>query len=121
MDIVVEATGFSPLAFAALDALAPAGVLCLVGIPGGARTLTVEADRLVREAVLSHKAVLGSVSANKRHYEAALAYLRDITSRWPHLLSKMVTRRLSLEEAARGWRPALQDVKAVVEVVGQEL
>lgn len=39
VDIVVEATGFSPLAFDAIDMVGPNGIVCLTGVSGGSRTL----------------------------------------------------------------------------------
>ena len=35
VDIIVEATGFSPLAFDAMDMVAPNGIVCLTGVSGG--------------------------------------------------------------------------------------
>ena len=45
VDIVVETTEFSPLAFDAMDMVAPNGIVCLTGVSGGSRKLEVPADQ----------------------------------------------------------------------------
>jgi hypothetical protein len=57
--------------------------------------------------------VVGSVNANRRHYEAAAAALAKADQGW---LSKLVSRRVPLDS----WQDALDrkpdDVKVVIEV-----
>jgi len=68
---------------------------------------------LNRSMVLENQAVVGSVNANHRHYEAAAAALMKADRAW---ISKLVTRRVPLEH----WHDALarqpDDVKVVIEV-----
>jgi hypothetical protein len=68
---------------------------------------------LNRSMVLENVAVVGSVNANRRHYEAAADALAGADRSW---LERLVTRRVPLEQ----WRKALtrgtDDVKVVIEV-----
>jgi threonine dehydrogenase-like Zn-dependent dehydrogenase len=63
--------------------------------------------------VLENVAVVGSVNANRRHYEAAAAALAQADRAW---LKRVVSRRVPLAQ----WQDALNrqpdDVKVVVEV-----
>lgn len=116
VDIVVEATGYSPLAFDAMDMVAPNGVVCLTGVSGGSRKLEVSADHLNLEMVLSNKVVFGTVNANRRHFDSGVRHLLEIEARWPGLLSRMITRRLPLTEFARAFERSPDHVKSIVEI-----
>ena len=116
VDIVLEATGFSPLAFDAMDMVGPNGVVCLAGITGGSRKLEVSADHLNLEMVLSNKVVFGTVTANRRHFESGVRHLREIENRWPGLLSRMITRRLPLQDFAAAFEQSPGDVKSIVDL-----
>jgi len=116
VDIVVEATGFSPLAFDAIDMVGTNGIVCLTGVSGGSRKLEVPADHLNLEMVLSNKVVFGSVNANRRHFESGVRHLREIESLWPGLLSRMITRRLKLKDFARAFERSPDSVKSIVEL-----
>ncbi|MEE8518179.1 MAG: glucose 1-dehydrogenase [Dehalococcoidia bacterium] len=116
VDIVVEATGFSPLAFDAMDIVAPNGIVCLTGISGGSRQLEVSADHLNLEMVLSNKVVFGTVNAHRRHFESGVRPLQEIEMRWPGLLSRMITRRLPLTDFARAFETSPGHVKSIVEM-----
>ena len=116
VDIVVEATGFSPLAFDAMDMVAPNGIVCLTGVSGGSRKLEVPADHLNLEMVLSNKVVFGSVNANRRHFQSGVRHLQEIETRWPGLLSRMITRRLPLTDFAGAFEPSPDRIKSIVEI-----
>lgn len=116
VDIVVEATGFSPLAFDAMDMVGPNGVVCLTGVSGGSRTLQIPADHLNLEMVLMNKVVFGTVNANRRHFEAGVRHLQEIEARWPGALSRMITSRYPIERFHEALQRSSQDIKRVVEV-----
>jgi threonine dehydrogenase-like Zn-dependent dehydrogenase len=63
--------------------------------------------------VLENVAVVGSVNANRRHYEAAAAALAKADRNW---LARLVNRKVPLEQ----WQQALtrqpDDVKVIIEV-----
>jgi len=116
LDIVVEATGFSPLAFDAMDMVGPNGIVCLTGVSGGSRALQIAADHLNLEMVLMNKVVFGTVNANRRHFETGVHHLQEIEARWPGVLSRMITRRYPIERFTDALRRSSQDIKRVVEV-----
>ena len=112
----MEATGYSPLAFDAMDMVAPNGVVCLTGVSGGSRQLEVSADHLNLEMVLSNKVVFGTVNANRRHFESGVRHLLEIEARWPGLLSRMITRRLPLTDFVHAFERSPDHVKSIVEI-----
>jgi hypothetical protein len=73
----------------------------------------VDEGALNRSMVLENVAVVGSVNANRRHYEAAAAALAQADRSW---LERVVSRRVPLLQ----WQDALtrqpDDVKVIVEV-----
>jgi glucose 1-dehydrogenase len=112
-DVVIECTGAGPLAFHAMEHLAPDGVMVMVGFSSARREAVIPVDALNTRIVLNNNAIVGSVNANRRHYEEAVRALSDADSEW---LARMVTRWVPLGR----WSDALQsredDVKVVVEV-----
>jgi len=116
VDIVLEATGFSPLAFDAMDMVAPNGIVCLTGVSAGARKLEVSADHLNLEMVLSNKVVFGTVNANRRHFESGVRHLQEMEKRWPGILSRMITQRLPLTDFPRAFERTPDRLKSVVEM-----
>jgi threonine dehydrogenase-like Zn-dependent dehydrogenase len=112
-DVVVECTGVGSLVFDAMEHVGPGGVVCLTGVSSGGRTLDVDAGTLNRSMVLENESVVGSVNANRRHYEAAADALAAADHAW---LDRLVSRRVPLAK----WEQALDrqpdDVKVVIEV-----
>jgi glucose 1-dehydrogenase len=112
-DIVMECTGVASLVFDAMEHLGPGGVACLTGVSGGKHALRVDASMLNRTMVLANQVVVGSVNANRRHYQAAAEALVKADPAW---VARLITRRVPLEH----WQDALarhpDDVKVVIEV-----
>jgi len=112
-DAIIECTGVSSLVLDAMEHVGTGGVVCLTGVSSGGRTVSVDEGALNRTMVLANEAVVGSVNANRRHYEAAAAALAKADSGW---LDRVVSRRVPLER----WKDALDrkadDVKVVVEI-----
>jgi threonine dehydrogenase-like Zn-dependent dehydrogenase len=77
----------------------PGAIVCLTGLSSGRHCVEVDANLLNRRLVLENDAVLGSVNANRRHYEKAAAALAKADFRW---LEGLITRRVPL----RNWREA---------------
>jgi glucose 1-dehydrogenase len=112
-DVIIECTGVSTLVFDAMSHIGIGGVVCLTGVSSGGHTITVDEGALNRSMVLENVAVVGSVNANKRHYEAAADALAKADRSW---LGRLVTRRVPLEQ----WQQALNrqpdDVKVIITV-----
>ncbi|HXW39077.1 MAG TPA: glucose 1-dehydrogenase [Acidimicrobiales bacterium] len=112
-DVVIECTGVGSLVFDAMEHVGPGGVVCLTGVSSGGRSLDVDAGLLNRSMVLENESVVGSVNANRRHYQAGAEALAKADRSW---LQGVVSRRVPIEQ----WNEALMrhadDVKVVIEL-----
>jgi len=114
-DVVIECTGVGQLVFDVMIALAPDGIVCLTGVSAAGRALSVDAGALNRELVLQNNAIVGTVNANRRHYEAAAKALAQADPGW---LERLVTRRVPVERCQDALERRPDDVKVVVEFPG---
>jgi glucose 1-dehydrogenase len=112
-DIVLECTGVPSLIPQAIEKTANGGVTCLTGVSPIGTSLTLDLGALAREMVLANKAVIGSVNANRRHYEAAAAALAKADQNW---LDGLITRSVPLEEFSTAFVHGDHDVKVVLEL-----
>ncbi|MFB6122288.1 MAG: glucose 1-dehydrogenase [Haloferacaceae archaeon] len=110
MDFVYEATGHARHAFEAIDALAPNGVAALLGVPDS-WSFEVDGGRLHRELVMTNKALVGSVNAGRRHFEAAVETL-DALPEW--LPGALVDDVFAVDDAAAAFGDE-RTMKAAVE------
>ena len=94
IDLILEATGNSALAFEAMTALGSNGVLVLLSITGGAAVAPLPIDALNREFVLGNKVLVGSVNAAREDFAAGVADLARFETRWPGLAARLITHRL---------------------------
>lgn len=90
-DIIFEATGYSPIVFDAMQALAKNGVLILSSVTGGDRTAEVPADKLNIEFVLGNKVMVGTVNANREYYESGVQDMSQAVLEFGDWLSRMLT------------------------------
>src|SRR6266536_2916095 len=90
-DIIFEATGYSPIAFDSMLALAKNGVLVLSSVTGGDRKVEVPADRINLEFVLGNKVVVGTVNANREHFEIGVRDLSQAALEYPGWLNRLLT------------------------------
>src|SRR5579875_386701 len=112
-DVIIECTGVGSLVFDAMEHIGPGGVVCLTGVSSGGRTLGIDAGDLNRSMVLENEVVVGSVNANRRHYEAAADALAKADRSW---LERLISRRVPLQRWADALDRSPDDVKVVVEV-----
>ncbi|MHB8682155.1 MAG: glucose 1-dehydrogenase [Acidimicrobiales bacterium] len=112
-DVVIECTGVGSLVFDVMEHVGPGGVVCLTGVSSGGRSIDVDAGMLNRSMVLENESVVGSVNANRRHYEAGAEALAKADRDW---LDKVVSRKVPVAK----WQDALarnaDDVKVVIEL-----
>ena len=78
-DLVYEATGYAKHAFESVDALAPAGVVALLGVPEP-WTFEIDGGRLHKDLVMGNKAIVGSVNSGPTHFRAAIERLDGFPS-----------------------------------------
>jgi glucose 1-dehydrogenase len=90
-DLMIEATGFSPLVFEAAEALGKNGVLVLVSVTGGERTVEVDADRINQGFVLGNKVMVGSVNASPADFRSGADDLTKATAVFPSWLDQLLT------------------------------
>ena len=90
-DLILEGTGFSPLVFEAMDVLAKNGVLAMVSVTGGDRTIEVPADRINQGFVLGNKVAVGSVNASREDFEAGVRDLAQAELSYPGWLERLLT------------------------------
>ncbi|GAH33827.1 unnamed protein product, partial [marine sediment metagenome] len=116
LDLIVEATGNSTVAFQAMSALGVNGILCLMGVSTGEKPLEICADCLNMQMVLGNKMVFGTVSSNRGHFERSVQALANMEQKWPGWLSRLITRRLTLDKFRDALDPAPDNIKTVIEL-----
>jgi threonine dehydrogenase-like Zn-dependent dehydrogenase len=90
-DVIFEATGFSPVVFESMHALAKNGVLVLSSVTGGNREATVPADRINLDFVLGNKVMVGTVNANREYFESGVRDMAQAESEYPGWLAGLLT------------------------------
>ena len=90
-DLIIDATGNSQIAFEAMQALGLNGVLVWTSITGGKRMAEVPSDKINIEWVLGNKLLLGSVNANREHFEAGIKDMALGEVMFPGVLAKILT------------------------------
>jgi threonine dehydrogenase-like Zn-dependent dehydrogenase len=112
-DVIIECTGVASLVLDAMTHVGIGGVVCLTGVSSGGHTLTVDEGALNRSMVLENVAVVGSVNANRRHYEAAAVALAAADPAW---LARLVNRRVPLAQWQEAVTRGPDDVKVIITV-----
>lgn len=110
-DVIMECTGAPPVIAGVLGRSAPDGLVCLLGVSGAGGVQSVDLGLLNREVVLDNRVIFGSVNANRRHYEAAIAALGNADRRWLH---RLITTRVPVADWKNAFVRRADDIKAVV-------
>ncbi len=111
-DILMECTGAPDVVRDVLGRTASGGIVCLVGVSTPGHDLDVDIGRINRIMVLDNDAVFGSVNANRRHYEDAVAALQRADKTW---LGRLITRRVAVEQWTQSLAQQPDDIKVVVD------
>ena len=90
-DLIVDATGSSRLAFEAMEHVGHNGVVVWTSITGGDNKTEVPSDTINLNWVLGNKLLLGSVNANRGHFEMGLRDLALGDMMFPGVLDKILT------------------------------
>ncbi len=112
-DVIIECTGVPGLVFDAIEHIGPGGVVCLTGVSPTGRELSIDAGLVNRSMVLANESVVGSVNANRRHYEQAAEALAKAEKDW---LTRLITRRVPMEQFASALERQPDDVKVVIQI-----
>jgi glucose 1-dehydrogenase len=119
-DLILEATGFSPLVFEAMCLLlAKNGVIVLSSVTGGSREIEVPSDAINLDFVLGNKVMVGTVNANREHFEAGVRDLAIAEAQFPGWLDRLLTHPVhGLDEFAKAFEllGAPGTIKVFVEV-----
>jgi threonine dehydrogenase-like Zn-dependent dehydrogenase len=112
----VEATGVASLEFNRLAALGDNGVYVLTGIPGGDRPISVDGAGLMRQLVLRNQVMVGSVNANRAHFQMAVDDLAAAREKWGKTIDRIITHRFPYTQFADALthHPA-DEIKSVIE------
>lgn len=113
-DIIFEATGASDVLFESMENLGYNGVLVLTGISGGNRTVEVPGDHILQSFVLGNKVAVGSVNANRTHFERGVQDMALAQALYPGWLERLLTHRVrGLENYAEMIRLLNEEKNAV--------
>jgi glucose 1-dehydrogenase len=115
IDLILEATGSSTVAFKAMKLIGTNGVMCLTGVTGGSGKLEVCADCLNMQLVLGNKLVFGTVNSGMKHFKKGVDDMQLFNRLWPGVLGRMITRRVPLEELSSALEHRSDDIKVVIE------
>jgi len=112
-DIIIEATGSPEVALSVVNAVTPAGIVCMTSVTPIGHKVELDAGTLNREMVLENRVVFGTVNANLRHYRAAASALAAADTGW---LEQLITRRVPLAKAEEAFERGADDIKVVIEL-----
>ena len=90
-DIIFEATGFSPIVFDSMQALAKNGVLVLSSVTGGNRRYEIPSDKINLEFVLGNKVMVGTVNANREYFERGVEDMALAEAEFAGWLEQLLT------------------------------
>jgi len=112
-DVVIECTAAASVITAVLSVTNPNGIVCLAGVSNPGAVESIDIGAWNRDVVLGNRVVFGSVNANRRHYEAAIAALAAADRNW---LARLITRRVPLDDWQIAFQKADGDIKTVIEL-----
>jgi threonine dehydrogenase-like Zn-dependent dehydrogenase len=113
-DVIVDATGSSAVAFAAMRVLGHNGVLVWTSITGGLAHIQVPADQLNLDWVLGNKLLLGSVNGNREHFEMGIRDLAVGEVTYPGVIRRILTNPVEgLENYAEAMRLLVEEKLAL--------
>jgi threonine dehydrogenase-like Zn-dependent dehydrogenase len=116
LDIVIEATGSSAVAFGAMQILPPTGILCLLSVTAGYKTQPVPTDQINQGIVARNNVVFGSVNAHPRHFQMGAKDFVKIDRRCPGALEKMITNHLPWEQHRQWFNERGVGIKTTLEI-----
>jgi glucose 1-dehydrogenase len=96
-DVVIEAAGDAQVMLDTLRLLRRNGVACLLGVDGRSREVSLDGPVLGVDTILQNRAVLGSVNAHVRDWEAAVDRLDRARERWGDALEDFLGLRVPVD------------------------
>jgi len=121
-DLMLDATGFSPLVWQAAEVLGKNGVLVLASITGGDRKVEINSDAINQSFVLGNKVMVGTVNASPNDFRSGVDDLIKAEALYPGWLSQLLTTPIAglenYEEMIRQLTENPDAIKVYVEVAG---
>lgn len=114
VDIILESTGASMVAFEAMTALGINGVLVLLSVTDTATMMEVSTGGINNGLVGGNKVVVGSVNSGIEDFEAAVVRLDRFEQLWPGLAASIITHRIPFNGDLSG---VLHEPKDAIKVV----
>ena len=115
-DIIFEATGFSPIVFDAMQALAKNGVLVLSSVTGGDKVIEIPADKINLDFVLGNKVMVGTVNANREYFETGARDMAQAVLEYGDWLLRLLTHPVSGLENYERLFETLTNTKGAIKV-----
>jgi glucose 1-dehydrogenase len=121
-DLIMDATGFSPIIWEAAEVLGKNGVLVLSSITGGNRKAEINSDKINQSFVLGNKVMVGTVNASPADFESGVDDLIKAQALFPGWLEQLLTTPIhgldAYEEMIRALTEDRDAIKVFVEVRG---
>jgi threonine dehydrogenase-like Zn-dependent dehydrogenase len=115
-DLIVDATGSSAIAFGCMQLLGHNGVLVWTSVTGGLQHVEVPSDKVNLDWVLGNKLLLGSVNANREHFEMGIKDLALGEVMFPGTIERILTTPIDGLENYRQAMQALMSEQAPLKV-----
>jgi threonine dehydrogenase-like Zn-dependent dehydrogenase len=119
-DLIMDATGFSPIVWEAAEVLGRNGVLVLSSITGGDRKAEINSDKINQSFVLGNKIMVGTVNASPADFRSGVDDLIKAQALFPGWLDKLLTTPIHglerYEEMIRALTEDREAIKVYVEV-----
>lgn len=96
-DLVIEAAGNAELMARSLGLLRRSGIVCLLGLDGRDRPVSVPGRVLGVDTVLENRVLFGSVNAHREDWHAAVDALDRARERFPDALERLIALRVPLD------------------------
>src|SRR5258708_10960041 len=113
-DLIFEASGFSPLAFQAAEALGKNVEVMLSSVTGGEKKVEVNTDRINQGFVLGNKVMVRTVNASQADFISGVNDLIKAEAVYPGWLNKLLTTRINgLDNYAEMLQHLIEDKEAI--------
>ena len=116
IDFILEGTGNSEVAFAAMAQLGTNGVLCLTGVSAGNRQIEIPSDVINLQMVLGNRLAFGSVNANRRYFELGVQHFQQAERQWPGIFERLITRRVPFDDFTTALDRRPEDIKTLLTI-----
>jgi glucose 1-dehydrogenase len=122
-DLIMDATGFSPIVWEAAEVLGKNGVLVLSSITGGDRKAEINSDKINQSFVLGNKVMVGTVNAAPADFRSGVDDLIKAEAIFPGWLKQLLTTPIrgleNYEEMIRALTEDDDAIKVFVEVASE--